>query len=80
MSEIENLIDHINFISGDDAEFIIRAAKKYADLKLEEFKNSKDYLQLVQDSKWLYYLKCAGVDNWEGYNIAIDLKEENEHE
>lgn len=33
----------------------------------------EDYQQLQYDSALLYALETAGVDNWEGYEIAIQL-------
>lgn len=32
-----------------------------------------DYEQLQDDSAFLYALEAAGVDNWEGYSIAIQI-------
>jgi hypothetical protein len=34
------------------------------------------YLKLKEDSLTLMALEQAGVDNWEGYVIAIDILEE----
>lgn len=35
---------------------------------------SKDiYNRLIQDQKFLRNLEAAGVDNWEGYDYALDL-------
>jgi len=37
------------------------------------------YDQLVQDQQWLNCLAAAGVDNWEGYDHAVDiLNQDNE--
>lgn len=33
----------------------------------------KEYDRLIKDQEKLYALEAAGVDNWEGYNIAIDI-------
>lgn len=33
----------------------------------------EDYQQLQNESAFLYALETAGVDNWEGYSIAIQL-------
>ena len=30
------------------------------------------YEQLLKDQDWLFCLEAAGVDNWEGMEIAID--------
>lgn len=36
------------------------------------------YDELIERSNWLDYLEMAGVDNWEGYSYAIDMKHEQE--
>lgn len=36
----------------------------------------EEYESLRQDSNWLSMLEDAGVDNWEGYSFAHDLKRE----
>lgn len=42
---------------------------------------SKDiYEELVENSKFLDCLKAAGVDNWEGYEEAQVMYEEDEEE
>jgi len=40
----------------------------------------KEYNQLLKDSRFLNYLDSAGVDNWEGYSIACDMRSEDEKE
>lgn len=37
-----------------------------------------DYRELQEDSKMLYALIDAGVEDWEGYNNAIALLREND--
>lgn len=32
----------------------------------------KEYDLLLKDSRWLRALEMAGVDNWEGHDIAVD--------
>jgi hypothetical protein len=32
-----------------------------------------EYNRLRADSEWLGCLETAGVDNWEGYSIAVEL-------
>jgi len=34
-----------------------------------------EYDNLIEDRKWLRCLEAAGVDNWEGFDIAIDIQE-----
>lgn len=39
----------------------------------------KKYIDiLLDDSIFLNALRAAGVDNWQGYEIAIDMMEEDE--
>jgi hypothetical protein len=38
----------------------------------------KEYLSLVEDSDWLAALEAAGVDGWDGYEHAQDIKENNQ--
>lgn len=38
----------------------------------------KEYIEFLENSRWLRALEAAGVDNWEGYNIAIDYYDGNE--
>ena len=33
-----------------------------------------EYDNLKEDLSWLQCLEIAGVDNWEGYDQAIDIK------
>lgn len=36
------------------------------------------YDELIKDSDFLNALRVAGVDNWDGYDFAIDILNENE--
>ena len=36
----------------------------------------KRYEELLEQEKWLRALEAAGVDNWNGYDFAQDLREE----
>lgn len=36
----------------------------------------REYEQLLSDSDWLACLEAAGVDNWEGFDIARDILRE----
>lgn len=38
----------------------------------------KEYESLLKDSKWLRALENAGVDNWEGYDYARELYDNEE--
>lgn len=33
-----------------------------------------EYESLLKDSAWLLCLEAAGVDNWDGYDFAKDIK------
>ena len=35
-----------------------------------------EYDQLCNDSAWLSYLEAAGVDNWDGFDEAINMRNE----
>jgi len=35
-----------------------------------------EYDNLKEDRDWLRCLEAAGVDNWEGYDQAIDIREQ----
>lgn len=38
----------------------------------------EEYEDILYDVRFLQCLHTASVENWEGYDIAIDLFEENE--
>jgi hypothetical protein len=38
----------------------------------------KEYESLLEDSKFLTALENAGVDNWGGYEFAVQLSNEDE--
>lgn len=40
--------------------------------------SKKEYESLLEDRKWLQALENAGVDNWEGYDYARELMNEDE--
>lgn len=45
----------------------------------EEIEEIKDYLkELEEDRDLLYALQAAGVDNWSGYDFAIQIYHEEE--
>lgn len=35
-----------------------------------------EYDFLVEREEWLSYLEAAGVDNWSGYDYAIEMRNE----
>jgi hypothetical protein len=40
--------------------------------------SKKEYEELIADQEFLRALEQAGVDNWEGYSIAHDIKDGKE--
>ena len=40
--------------------------------------SKKEYEELLKDQKLLQALQGAGVDNWEGYDYAIEIMQEME--
>lgn len=40
--------------------------------------SKKEYQRLINDSAFLSCLQSAGVDNWEGYDLAVELMQEME--
>ena len=40
--------------------------------------SKKEYESLLEDQKLLICLQNAGVDNWEGYDYALEMMEETE--
>lgn len=40
--------------------------------------NVSRYIELLEEARFLQALKNAGVDNWSGYDYALDLYEESD--
>lgn len=40
--------------------------------------SKEEYESLLEDRKWLQALESAGVDNWQGYDYARELMNEDE--
>jgi hypothetical protein len=40
--------------------------------------SKKEYEELLEDQKLLQALQCAGVDNWSGYDYALEIMKETE--
>lgn len=40
----------------------------------------EEYDQLLKDSEWLGWLESAGVDNWDGCDIAHQLQADYEEQ
>jgi len=38
----------------------------------------EEYDELVKRSEWLGWLEQAGVDNWDGYSYAFELRDEDQ--
>lgn len=58
-------------------EFLL--AKLYDELPVDKFKTlpTAKYLELKEDQEILRALQAVGVDNWEGYEMALDYLESN---
>jgi predicted RNase H-like nuclease (RuvC/YqgF family) len=48
-------------------------AEKWEEEKIENEILQKQIEKLKKRDEWLSCLEAAGVDNWEGYNDAIDI-------
>lgn len=40
----------------------------------------EEYYRLLNRDDWLGWLEAAGVDSWEGYDVAQDMRGESEEE
>lgn len=40
--------------------------------------SKQEYLTLLEDSEMLEALRAAGVDNWEGFNYAVEIFQEEQ--
>lgn len=40
--------------------------------------SAERYVELLGDSRFLAALEAAGVDNWEGYNEALRIRDEGQ--
>ena len=38
----------------------------------------QEYTELSEDREFLYALQAVGVDNWDGYDVAIEMLEKVE--
>ena len=38
--------------------------------------SKKEYDELIEDMRFLNALRAAGVDNWDGYDFALDMLDE----
>ena len=38
--------------------------------------SKKEYDELCERDEWLTYLEAAGVDNWDGFEYAMELRDE----
>jgi hypothetical protein len=47
-------------------------------MKLNITISKKEYESLLEDSEKLSALEAAGVDNWEGYDNAMEMMEDME--
>lgn len=75
----DKLLQDIRNVAGnkDMMAYSMKKAGERADefLKYNEIP-SEEFEKLKEDQKLLRALRGAGVDNWEGYDIAIDMMED----
>lgn len=64
---VEDLLAEDWYIIGEESPKLINLPEE-------------EYNKLVKRSDWLMCLEHAGVDNWEGYDIASDIRAEYEEE
>lgn len=84
--EKEFIAEAVRKIGGEpsDKEMVKmnEESMKYFAEKLEEEKGKNEVLQkqvekLEKRDEWLSCLEAAGVDNWGGYDIAINMRDGN---
>lgn len=69
----ENELDRLNNFSIAIYENKLQKQNNKIQNLEEEIQRLKNVIiPLEEDSNWLNCLRNAGVDNWEGYDIAID--------
>lgn len=39
----------------------------------------EEYEELLANTRWLYCLEAAGVDNWDGYDVAQDIRDQEDN-
>jgi len=62
----------------DELLKVMQLCAEYYNTKLESMekqveKYSKELAEAEDDLLWLRCLEAAGVDNWEGHDIAVDM-------
>lgn len=74
---IENLLDKLydHEFTESDLKIVRNALKTYFDPENINI-TRKEYRELLERDKWLSCLEGAGVDNWEGYDCAIEMREQ----
>lgn len=70
--ESESFLDALNQAEWD---FMQPHIVNLLDRAVEEFKESAHYKWLLKRESWLTCLESAGVDNWSGYEHAIDIRD-----
>ena len=71
--ESESFLDALNQAKWD---FMQPHIVNLLDRVVEEFKESAHYKRLLKREAWLTCLESVGVDNWSGYDHAIDIRDE----
>lgn len=62
----------------DELLKVMQLCAEYYNARIESMekqveKYSKQWSEAEQDLLWLRCLEAAGVDNWEGHDIAVDM-------
>lgn len=63
----------------EQIEADIKGIKEFMKLDVVTI-STNEYDDLKNDSYELSYLKAAGVDNWEGYDYAMEMMEDEDNE
>lgn len=58
---------------------MIYFAEKWEDEKIKNSALQKQIEKLEKRDEWLSCLEAAGVDNWNGYSMAIEIRDENKN-
>lgn len=77
LAELESMSDAID---SDDRESACYARDGLEDaipeMLMEIKRLTARNARLQRDSDWLACLEAAGVDNWEGYSVAVEIRDE----
>lgn len=72
--DVETIPDDSRFLTTNG--IVVKWLNEFAEFELNKFKKSAHYKRLLKREAWLTCLESAGVDNWSGYDHAIDIRDE----